>query len=62
MDLTGGDEGLAHFALYEFLTPFPGTLPGDSGFLLRKKLYQRLFRHCGRGLIIGCNVVIRIRG
>ena len=59
MDLTVGDEGVAHFALYEFLTSFLGPLPGGLGFLLRKKLYRRLFRHCGGGLIIGRNVVIR---
>jgi len=59
MDLTVGDVGLAHFALYEILTMLLGPLPGGLGFLLRKKLYRRLFRHCGRGLIIGRNVVIR---
>ncbi|TCK18185.1 acetyltransferase-like isoleucine patch superfamily enzyme [Thiogranum longum] len=60
MDLTvGSDASFAHFALYEFLTMFLGPMPGGLGFLLRKKLYRRLFRHCGRSLILGRNVVIR---
>lgn len=59
MDLTVGNAGFAHFTLYEFLTTFLGPLPGGLGFLLRKKFYRRLFRHCGRGLILGRNVVVR---
>jgi len=59
MELTVGNTGFAHFALYEFLTMFLGPLPGGVGFLLRKKFYRRLFRHCGRGLILGRNVVVR---
>ena len=59
MDLTVGDQGLAHFILYELLTSFLGPFPGGLGFLLRKKFYRRLFQRCGRSLIIGRNVVIR---
>lgn len=59
MDLTVGNEGITHFAFYEFITSLFGPLPGGLGFLLRKKFYRRLFRSCGRGLILGRNVVIR---
>jgi acetyltransferase-like isoleucine patch superfamily enzyme len=59
VNLTVGNQGIAHFALYEFLTSFFGSFPGGLGFLLRKKFYRRLFRQCGRGLILGRGVTIR---
>jgi len=57
--LTVGDVGLRRFLIYEFLTSVFGSMPGGLGFLLRKKLYPRLFKNSGRGLILGRNVTIR---
>lgn len=58
-DLSVGPAGLAHFVLYELLTSCVGPIPGGLGFLLRKKLYPKLFKHVGPGLIIGRNVTLR---
>jgi acetyltransferase-like isoleucine patch superfamily enzyme len=58
-ELTVGDAGIAEFIRYELVTSLLGGMPGGIGFLLRKMVYPRMFRACGRGLIIGRNVVIR---
>ncbi len=60
IDLTvGRDAGLPHFLLYEFLTFFLGPLSGGLGLLLRKKLYPRLLRQTGGGLVLGRNLTVR---
>jgi acetyltransferase-like isoleucine patch superfamily enzyme len=38
---------------------FVAPMPGGLGLALRKLLYSRLFASCGRGVIIGRNVVLR---
>lgn len=58
-NLTVGDVGLTHFLLYEFLTSVLGPLPGGAGILLRRRLYGLLFRHVGRGLVLGRSITIR---
>lgn len=60
--LTVGQRGFGYFVLYEVLTMLLGPMPGGLGFFLRKKLYPRLFRKVGRGLIIGRNVTLRHPG
>lgn len=62
MGLTVGEVRLPHFLLYEFLTSVFGPWPGGLGFLLRKKLYPRLFGKTGGGLVLGRNVVVRHPG
>ena len=59
MDLTVGRVSFIKFILYEFVTLFISPIPGAIGFYLRRKLYPLLFKHSGRGLIIGRSVVIR---
>lgn len=59
MSLTVGDVGKGRFILYELLMMFVAPMPGGLGYLLRKKLYPRLFGGFGRGIIIGRNVTIR---
>jgi acetyltransferase-like isoleucine patch superfamily enzyme len=59
MDLTVGGVGFGRFLEYEILTSLLGSTPGGLGYLLRRKLYRRLFRRCGRGAIFGRNLVIR---
>ena len=59
MDLTVGDVGFHRFLIYELLTSIFGPIPGGAGFFLRKKFYPPLFKSCGKGLIIGRNVIIR---
>ena len=58
-ELTVGRESFSHFVRYEITTCLLGPLPGAAGYLLRKIFYKKLFKHVGRGLIIGRNVVIR---
>lgn len=62
MGFTVGDAGVYRLFLYELLTSILGPLPGGAGFLLRKVFYKALFKHVGKGLIIGRNVVIRHPG
>jgi len=57
--LTYGKESFFGFLCYELLTSVLGPLPGGAGFFLRKQFYPRLFKHFGRGVIIGRNVVFR---
>jgi len=58
-ELTTGGAGWGRFIYYELVTMLFGPMPGGLGFWLRKRFYRRLFRQCGRGLILGRNVVIR---
>lgn len=58
-DLTVGQSSTLFFLAYELLNFFFSSMAGGAGFLLRRKLYSRLFKKVGRGLIIGRNVVIR---
>lgn len=62
MELTVGDVGFFKFISYELRTFFLGSISGGLGFLLRKRLYPKLFKKTGRGLIIGRNVVVRHAG
>lgn len=43
----------------EFIQLFCGSTPGALGFFLRSKLYPRMFRKCGRGVVFGRNLTIR---
>jgi len=44
------------------LTWIAGSFPGALGFLLRRKLYRRLFASCGKNVIFGRHLVIRGAG
>ena len=55
----GPDASLARLLHYELVTMLLGGLPGALGLLLRKIFYPRLFRHCGRGVVFGRDLVIR---
>ncbi len=61
-DLTVGPVGFGRFLWYELLTSTLGPLPGGLGLVLRKLFYPKLFGRCGRGLIVGRNVVLRHPG
>ena len=62
ISLTVGDVKLRQFLLYEFMTSVIGPMSGGLGFLLRKKLYPRLFKRVGHGPIFGRNLAIRHPG
>ena len=57
--LTTGDVSMSSFIFYEFITWLLGARSGALGIVLRKKLYKRLFRSCGRNIIIGRNCIFR---
>ena len=44
------------------LTRIAGSFPGALGFLLRRKVYRRLFASCGKNVIFGRHLVIRGAG
>ena len=44
------------------LTRIAGSFPGALGFLLRRKVYRRLFSSCGKNVIFGRHLVIRGAG
>ena len=57
-DLTVGGGWLS-LLRYELVVAWLGPLPGALGLLLRRLTYPALFRACGRGLVIGRNVIVR---
>lgn len=58
-DLTTGDAGFLPFVLYEILSFLLVPLPGALGIVLRRIVYKRIFRSCGKGLIVGRNCIFR---
>lgn len=58
-DLTVGEANFLRFLYYEVVTSLLGPLPGALGIVLRKIFYPNLFASCGRGFILGRNVVVR---
>ena len=59
MWLTIGRRSMLGLLRYELLTGVAQAWPGAAGYLLRRRLYRRLWGRCGRGVSIGRNVVIR---
>ncbi|MCB9946014.1 MAG: acyltransferase [Geminicoccaceae bacterium] len=57
--VVGVDASYRDLLIHEVITTLFGRLPGALGFGLRRIFYPRLFRHCGRGVIFGCDLVIR---
>jgi acetyltransferase-like isoleucine patch superfamily enzyme len=44
---------------YELINLLSSWVPGALGLFLRTKLYPRILRRCGRGVVFGTNVVLR---
>jgi len=57
--LTAGDVSFASFLYYELITTLIGGMRGALGLLLRRKLYPRMLKECGRGVVFGRNITIR---
>lgn len=57
--VVGADAGYLSLLKYELITFFCGGVSGALGLALRKIVYPKLFKSCGRGVIFGKNVVIR---
>jgi len=58
-ELTTGGTGLLPLILHEILSLLILPLPGALGIVVRRMVYKRVFRKCGKGLIIGRNCVFR---
>ena len=58
-DLVIGEGSLLRLMKYELITTLLGPIPGALGLLLRKLFYPWLFKHIGKGVVFGRNVVIR---
>jgi acetyltransferase-like isoleucine patch superfamily enzyme len=57
--VVGPEAGYGRLAEYELVTMLAGRLSGALGLALRKLLYPRLFRRCGRGVVFGRDLVVR---
>ncbi len=54
-----GRRGLKSLIAYELACWLASPMPGALGFVIRRKIYSRLFGSCGAGLVLGRNVTIR---
>jgi acetyltransferase-like isoleucine patch superfamily enzyme len=59
MALVLGRDSLLALLGYELRVLLLSGIPGALGILLRRKLYRGMFGSCGRGLVVGRNVVVR---
>jgi acetyltransferase-like isoleucine patch superfamily enzyme len=57
--LVTGRTGLWSLLRYELTTTLFGGLPGTLGLAVRRFAYRGLFKHCGRGLVLGRGVTVR---
>ena len=57
-----GEGSLSALIKYELLTFLFGNMSGGLGYLLRKKLYPKLFKSVGGGVIFGKGIVLRHPG
>lgn len=54
-----GNQSWWYFIKFELIISMFISWPGAMGLWLRKKFYRGLFRHCGKGVLFGRNVVLR---
>lgn len=55
-----GSTSLGDLILYELITSTLQSFPGALGIFLRSKAYRHLFRYCGRNVLFGRNVTLRV--
>jgi acetyltransferase-like isoleucine patch superfamily enzyme len=58
-DLIVGRPGLYSLFKYELINLFCQGLPGVLGLVMRRALYPRLLKKCGKNVVFGRNVVLR---
>lgn len=58
-DLIIGQRGFWKLVRYELILLLSSWVPGALGLFLRSKLYPFLLGACGKGVVFGCNVVLR---
>lgn len=58
-DLIVGKRGIPAFLKYEVINCLSSGTSGASGLVLRRWLYPKLLKSCGRNVVFGRNVVLR---
>ncbi|OVE76035.1 hypothetical protein BVX97_02525 [bacterium E08(2017)] len=58
-DLIVGKRGLLAFIKYEWINCLCLSVPGAWGLALRRWLYPKLLKSCGKNVVFGRNVVLR---
>jgi acetyltransferase-like isoleucine patch superfamily enzyme len=58
-DMFVGRRGLYNLFYYEAVNLFFNNMPGMFGLGFRQKLFRRMFKKCGRGVIFGRGMTIR---
>lgn len=58
-DLIVGKRGVCAFLKYEFINAVCVGVPGVWGLALRRWLYPKMLKSCGRNVFFGRNVVLR---
>ncbi|MEW6261386.1 MAG: acyltransferase [Thermodesulfobacteriota bacterium] len=61
-DKVWGDVGWIQMLAGELMTGMLSGLPGGLGYFIRQRGYRCLFRHMGKGVILGRNIVLRHPG
>lgn len=59
MDLVVGTDSYLDLLKYELIVLLFSRIPGALGVFLRGKFYSPLFKHVGRGVVFGSNMVLR---
>ncbi len=59
-DLFIGSRSPASLIWYELIISFLQSFPGALGIFLRSKAYPRLLKSCGRNILFGRNVTLRV--
>lgn len=62
INISVGQKGLLPLLRYELAGWILAPMPGALGYLLRSKMYPKLFRSAGRGLVFGRNMSLRHPG
>ena len=57
-----GRPGIGAFLRYELTMVFAAGLRGAAGYVLRNRLFPGLFRHAGRGINFGRDLILRCPG
>jgi acetyltransferase-like isoleucine patch superfamily enzyme len=57
--VVGPEASYGRLLQYELITMLCGRVSGALGLALRKLLYPRLFRRCGKGVVFGRDLVVR---
>lgn len=58
-DLVIGSSKITYMIKYELIILFSSWIPGAFGIFFRSKLYPLILGKSGKGVVFGCNIVLR---